>query len=132
MKSALALIGSIALAAATPALAAPKTAAGEAPKCFMTQDLRGHTIGDERTLYLNVGGRSVWRAEMSNNCFGGAGPTDPITLEQRGASSRICGAQDLNVGATLNGGGLSSRCIVERLVRLTPTEAAALPRGMKP
>jgi len=129
MKSTLALIGLMTLSAATPALAAPK--ADAAPKCFMTQAIQGHTIGDERTLYLNVGGKSVYRVDMSNNCFAGAGPTDPVTLKSRGSAS-ICGEQDLDVGATVNGGGLSSRCIVDKMTKLTPAQVAALPKGVKP
>ena len=131
MKLAFAILGAVTLAAATPAPAAPNVA-GAAPQCFMAQQITGHTIGDERTLYLSVGGKSVYRVEMSNNCFGGAGRTDPITISPRGAASSVCGAQDLDVGATLNGGGLTSRCIVDKMVKLTPAEAAALPKGMKP
>ena len=85
MKSTLFLIGAVALAA-TPALAAPK-AAGGVPKCFMSQAIRGHTIGDERTLYLNVDGGTVYRVDMSNNCLAGSGPTDPVTITSRGSAS---------------------------------------------
>ena len=127
MELALAVVSAITLAAANAAVAAPAAA----PKCFMTQQITGHAIANERTLYLRVGGKSVYRAEMSNNCFGGASPSDPITIAPRGSSS-VCGEQDLNVGATLNGGGLSSRCIVDKLTKLTPAEAAALPTGAKP
>jgi hypothetical protein len=95
------------------------------------QDIRNHTVGDDHTLYLNVGGRTVYRVEMSNNCLGGAAPSDAIVLKQRG-SSNICQAIDLDIGATVNGGGLPSRCIVDKLVRLTPAEAAALPAKLKP
>jgi hypothetical protein len=129
MKLALVLIGAAALAAATPALAAGKSAAPG--KCFYMQDIRNHTVGDDHTLYLNVGGRTVYRVEMSNNCLGGAAPSDAIVLKQRG-SSNICQAIDLDIGATVNGGGLPSRCIVDKLVRLTPAEAAALPAKLKP
>lgn len=131
MRLAFAVLGAMMLTAATPAPAAPKSA-GAAPRCFMIQQITGHTIGNERTLYLNVGGKSVYRVEMSNNCFGGAGPTDPITISPRGASSSVCGEQDLDVGATLNGGGLASRCIIDKMIKLTPPEAANLPKGTRP
>ena len=131
MKFALVLIGAAALAAAAPApvFAAGKPAA--AGRCFYMQDIRNHTVGDDHTLYLNVGGRTVYRVEMSNNCLGGAGPSDPIVLKERGSSS-ICQAIDLDISARVNGGGLPSRCIVDKLVRLTPAEAAALPAKVKP
>ena len=63
MKLALAVVSAI-----TPAAA---------PKCFMTQQITGHAIANERTLYLRVGAKSGYRVEMSDNCFGGANPLRP-------------------------------------------------------
>jgi hypothetical protein len=127
MKFAFALLGAAILA--TPGLAAEKPASGG--KCFYIQDIRSHTVGDDHTLYFNVGGRSVYRVEMSNNCLGGAGPSDPIVIKERGSSS-ICTAIDLDVSATVNGGGLPSRCIVDKLTKLTPAQVSALPKKVQP
>jgi hypothetical protein len=129
MKLALALIGAVTLATAAPALAAEKPAA--AGKCFDVKDIKSHAIADDRTLYLNVGGQSVWRVGMSNNCLGGMAPGDPVTIKERSAP-KICEAADLDVHAELNGGGLSSRCIPDTLTRLTAAQAAALPAKVKP
>jgi hypothetical protein len=129
MKLAVSLIGAVALiAAATPALAAEKPAAG---KCFDVKDIKGHAIADDRTLYLNVGGQSVYRVAMSNNCLGGMGANDPVTVKERSAP-KICEAADLDVHAEVNGGGLSSRCVIDTLTRLTPAQASALPAKLKP
>ncbi|MGZ3378046.1 MAG: hypothetical protein ACXU8S_15745 [Phenylobacterium sp.] len=131
MKLVIALIGAVtlpALIAATPALAAEKPAAA---KCFDVKDIKGHAIADDRTLYLNVGGQSVYRVGMSNNCLGGMAPSDPVTVKER-STSKICEAADLDVHAELNGGGLSSRCILDTLSKLTPAQASALPAKLKP
>jgi hypothetical protein len=109
--------------------AAEKPAA--AGKCFDVKDVKGHVIADDHTLYLNVGGHSVYRVAMSNNCLGGMGPSDPVTIKERSAP-KICEADDLDVHAELNGGGLSSRCVLDSLTRLTPAQAAALPPKLKP
>ncbi|HLZ75093.1 hypothetical protein [Phenylobacterium sp.] len=127
MKLAIALIGAVSLAASTPALAAEKPAG----KCFDVKDIKGHVIADDRTLYLNVGGQSVYRVGMSNNCLGGMAPSDPVTLTGRGAP-KICEASDLDVHAEVNGGGLSSRCVIDTLTKLTPAQASALPAKLKP
>jgi Family of unknown function (DUF6491) len=127
MKLSTALICAMCLAAAS-AQAAEKPAAG---KCFYLKDVQNHTVGDDRTLYLNVGGRSVYKVGMSNNCLGGASSSDPIVIKERG-SSNICQAIDLDIGATVNGGALPSRCIVDTITRLTPAQAAALPAKVKP
>jgi len=131
MKSALVPVAVAILAAATPALAAPKAA--PAKQCFRVQDIGNHTVSDSHTLYLSVGGKSVYRATMRNVCLGGISSTDPIELNARGGSGSICEPDDLDVRATLaGGGGLSTRCLIDELVKLTPAEVAALPKGVKP
>jgi hypothetical protein len=131
MKPAFALVAAAILAASTPAFAAPKAAA--ASQCFRTPDIGNHTVGDSHTLYLSVGGKSVYRVTMRNVCLGGISSSDPIEMTARGGSGSICGPDDFDVRATLaGGGGLSTRCLIDSLTKLTPTEAAALPKGVKP
>jgi hypothetical protein len=122
MKIALALVG----AATALALALPAQAAKEDRTCFLTRDMRNHTVGGDHTLYFDVGGRSVWRAEMSNNCLAGAVSSDPIVLRDQAGMGRVCNKLDFDVGVRGN------RCIVDSLTKLTPAEAAALPRKLKP
>ena len=113
-------------AASALILAAPVQAQPAQSTCFRTSEMRNHTIGDNKTLYFDVGGRSVYRAQMSNGCFAGASSSDPIVLQDRAGSGRICSAIELDVSSNGN------RCIVSSLARLTPEEVAALPRKMKP
>ena len=120
LKLALAAAGAAALA--LPAAAQPS---GSAP-CFLTRDMRNHTVGDDHTMYFDVGGRSVYRAVFSNNCLAGSTSSDPIVLRDRGGTGRICKPIELDVGLRGN------RCIVESLTQLTPAEVAALPRKVKP
>lgn len=130
MKLAFALVAAAVLAASTPALAAPKAAAKQ---CFRTQDIGNHTVGDSHTLYLSVGGKSVYRVTMRNVCLGGISSSDPIEMTARSGSGSICEPDDLDIRATLaGGGGLSTRCLIDDLSKLTPAEAAALPKGVKP
>lgn len=121
MKLALCLV-----AAAGAAIVALPVQAAEDGGCFLTRDMRNHTVGSDHTLYFDVGGRSVWRAEMTNNCLAGAVSSDPIVLRERGGMGRICHKMDLDVGV----GG--ARCIVGSLTKLTPAEAAALPKKVRP
>ncbi|HEX3366799.1 hypothetical protein [Phenylobacterium sp.] len=131
MKPAFALVGAAILAASTPALAAPK--ADAAKQCFRAQDIGAHTVGDSHTLYFNVAGKSVYRVTMRNVCLGGISSSDPIEMTARSGSGSICEPDDLDVRATLaGGGGLSTRCLIDELTKLTPAEAAALPKGAKP
>nr|MEA2797643.1 hypothetical protein [Phenylobacterium sp.] len=122
MRIALALIG----AASAAALALPAQAAKDDSSCFLTSDMRNHTVGDDHTMYFDVGGRSVWRAEMSNPCFAGATSSDPIILRDQAGMGRICHKLDLDVGIR------GTRCIVKNLTKLTPAEVAALPKKLRP
>jgi hypothetical protein len=122
MKTALALIG----AASALILALPAQARPVEKTCFRTSEMRNHTIGDDKTMYFDVGGRSVYRAQMSNGCFAGATSSDPIVLQDRAGTGRICSAIELDVSSNGN------RCIVSSLAKLTPEEFAALPKKMKP
>ncbi len=119
-KSALALAGVMALA--LPAAASPTDNIG----CFLTRDIRNHTVADDKTMYIDVGGRSVYRVNMSNNCLAGSTSSDPYTLNDRGSMGRICHKLDFDVAVRGN------RCIVDSVVKLTPAEAAALPKRVRP
>jgi hypothetical protein len=94
--------------------------------CFLTRDMRNHTVGDDHTMYFDVGGRAVYKATMSNNCLSGSTSSDPIVLRDLAGTGRICNKIELDVAARGN------RCIVDSLTKLTPAEVAALPRKVKP
>lgn len=98
--------------------------------CFRTSDIRNHTIGDARTLYLRVGRGEVYRVGMSGACLAGAIDSDPLVMRQPPGSPIVCRPLDLDVGVSK--GGFESPCIVGSIVRLTPAEADALPRKLKP
>ena len=125
MQRALSLI----LAAA--ALGVLPVAAGAAPlkdtlPCFLRSDLRNHTVGDAHTLYQEVSGQGVYRIVMSNACLAGAVSSDPIVLRDQAGMGRICKPIELDVSVR------GTHCIAQSLTRLTPAEAAALPKKVRP
>ena len=124
MKLALPLVA--AAGAAILALPAQAAAASQDDGCVRTQDIRNHTVGDSRTMYFDVNGKWVYRATMSNNCLATAVSSDPIVLRQVGGSGYICKKIDLDISVR------GSRCIVDSWTRLTPAEAAALPKKLRP
>lgn len=123
MKTAPILIAAAgALLIALPAAAQPKAA----NSCFWTRDLRNHTVGGDHVLYFDVGGRSVYKVETSDNCLAGATSSDPIVMVNRTGSGQICNKMDLDISIR------GARCIVSNMTKLTPAEAAALPKKIKP
>jgi len=105
-------------------------AAAVVPACFRTRDIRNHTVGDARTMFLNVDGRIVYRVEMSNNCFSAATSSDPIIIQNPPGSSDVCRPIDLDVGVSM--GGFTNRCLVSSIVPMTPEQVAALPPKLRP
>lgn len=119
------LAGLAALAAAT-AFGASAQPAAPAGQCFMTRDLRNHTVGDAHTLYFNVKGRDVYRVTTAGGCLAGAMSSDPIVMLDRGSMGRICDKMDLDISVQ------GIRCIVSGVSKLTPEEAKALPKHVRP
>ncbi|HEV7383411.1 MAG TPA: hypothetical protein VGN89_00930 [Phenylobacterium sp.] len=119
------VLSGLAVLAAAAALAAQ---AQPAPggKCIYTRDLRNHTVGDDHTLYFDVGGRDVYRVTTSDACLAGATSSDPIVLRDRASTGRICDKLDWDISVH------GARCIVSGMSRLTPDEVKALPKHVKP
>jgi hypothetical protein len=121
----LVLVSLAALAAATAfgATAQPSASGG---KCFLTRDLRNHTVGDAHTLYFNVNGRDVYRVTTSDSCLAGATSSDPIVLRDRASTGRICDKMDWDISVR------GARCIVSGMSVMTPEEVKALPKRLQP
>jgi hypothetical protein len=101
-----------------------------APMCFRTADIRGHTVGDDRTLYLNVNGRAVYRVQMSGACLAGATSSDPLVMRQPPGSAIVCRPIDLDV--SISKGGFPSPCIVNSITPMSVAEVDALPPRLRP
>ncbi len=111
-----------------PDKADSKAAAPVQKSCFFNRDIRGFAAPDDKTLYLRVRAKEVYRLDMKGRC-----PEldweHKIAIDSRG-SSAICSAIDAMV-LVKNPIGVS-RCPVETLTRLTPEEVAALPKKSRP
>jgi hypothetical protein len=118
------------LAAATAILGASAFGALAAPAsedaCFLTRDLRGHTIGtDGHTLYFDVNGTAVYQVTTTNNCLANVTGSDTLILRDRG-QGKICHPLDLDIRAR------GTQCLVANMSRLSPAEAQALPKRLRP
>jgi hypothetical protein len=113
----------LAAAAAFAAQAAPQSSPQQ---CFQTREMRNHTVGDDHTLYLGVGGHDVYRVTTSDNCLAGATSSDPIVLDNTASQGRICGKMDLDIRVR------GMRCIVSGVTKLSPEQASALPKHVQP
>jgi hypothetical protein len=120
----------LATLAAVPAVSAAQTDPARASTpCFRLSDLGGHKIASSDSLYYSVRRKEVYKFTFSGSCLAGVTNSDPLVLEPLGASSQICKPMDLNLGV---GGPMSRRCIIKSIERLTPEQAEALPKKLKP
>ena len=120
----------LATGAAAPSAAAAKPEAKyDAHQCFYTRNVTSFAAPDEKTLYVRVGVRDVYRFDMFGTC-----PdidwNQSLALVSR-ASSWICSGMDADVVTHRTGLG-AQRCPVSNVRKLTPEEVAALPRRAKP
>ena len=100
-------------------------------ECFRTRDMEGHTIGDDRSLFIDVRGKGVYRVSMRGACLAGAVSSDPLVIEQPPGNALVCRPMDFDVRIS-KGGGPAIPCIVETITRLSDTEVASLPPKLRP
>ena len=130
IAAALSLAAASALAASAPVPLGPPPPAGtvlSGDQCILDRDLGNHTVIDKNTLLLDARGRSkgLYRLTMGNGCLQSSISSDPLNIRYVGGD-KICAPKDLVLTAR------SGLCNVVSIVKLTPEEAAALPRKLKP
>lgn len=111
----------VALSAPVPAVAAG------AGQCLYVNQITSTKADGLRTVYARAGHGDLWRIDLAADCaFLGDGK---IVLQPHGSGS-ICGPQDFDLSVIASGG--SQRCFVKGFTRLTPEEAAAVPKKAQP
>jgi hypothetical protein len=111
-----------ALMTAMPAAAQPASP----DHCLLTRLLQGHTVaGDGHTLYFGANGTDVYQVTTGGPCLAHATASDTIVLRDRGLG-KICHPNDLDL--TVRG----TRCVVDKFVKLSPSEISALPKRLQP
>jgi hypothetical protein len=103
-------------------------AAKPARACFFNRDVRGFAAPDDKTLYLRVRSKDVYRLDLKGRCPDLDWETR-IGLDSHGSNS-ICAPIDVDV--QVRGPIGVSRCPVSAITRLTPEEVTALPRKSRP
>ncbi|MBS0360856.1 MAG: hypothetical protein JSR98_05720 [Proteobacteria bacterium] len=136
MKTPLAIAASaaiLALGVGAAAQADQKTDAKPASRdqCFWARNVTSFAAPDDHTVYVRVNQRDVYRLDLMIPCPD-VNWNQRIALESsHGAGGSICNALDAEIISHATGLG-RQRCPVKTLTKLTPEEAAALPKHAKP
>ncbi len=114
-----------------PAVAHAADAPAPARDCFISSSWHGWSAAREGdALYLRVHGDEIYRVDLTPGVhvhrYGG----DYLVSQIRG-SSWICSALDLDLALT-DYDGFSRALVATNLRKLTPEEAAAIPREDRP
>ncbi len=117
-----AIIGAASLAAPPAAQAQPGR------QCFYTNSINGYSAQDDHTILIRVG-RDIYRAGLMSDCPG-LTFRHTLVLKTATGSGSVCGALDLDVGFTDH--GITEKCPVSDLRRLSPEEVSAIPKKYLP
>jgi hypothetical protein len=111
------------------ACAAPADTNGR--NCFTVNDWHGWSSPSPGVLYLAVGFRDVYKAELSQPVPGLNQPDTVVISDETGLQT-ICSAVDLHLILTHRGGGGRRGLIVKSLTKLTPDQIAAIRKRDRP
>ena len=129
MTITLAALAALLVGGASPAALAEPAARYDRNQCFYTRNVTSFAAPNDKTLYVRVGVRDVYRFDMFGHC-----PdidwNQRLALVSRG-SSWICDGMDAEVITHATGIG-RQRCPVSHMQKLTPEEVAALPKRARP
>jgi hypothetical protein len=121
--------GAVALSAL--ALAALPAAAATNHPCFFVSQWQGWKADGPNVLYLRVNLSDIYRADLSAGSQQLTWPGSYHLISRVEGTNSVCGPLDLQL-AVADGHGFYQPLIVRSLVKLTPEEAAALPRSLRP
>jgi hypothetical protein len=108
-------------------MAAPALAQGQS--CFFVTQWHGWKAADDHTVYINVDSHRIYRLDMSGACP--ALLDSSAVLISKNQTSSICSAIDWDLRIS-QGHGVITGCIVDKMTQLSPDQAAALPRSLRP
>ena len=113
--------------------AAAQSTSSQAPArspCFFVTQWQGWSSPSPNVLYLRINNRDIYRVDLSAGSSMLRAPDMHLVSINRGSNS-ICSAIDLDLKIADNH-GFSEPLIAKKLTKLSPEEAAAIPKKFRP
>ena len=127
LLAAAAAAGVMGLTAGGPALAQDRHKPQS--QCFLSSNVENFSAPDNRTVFLRVGVKDIWRLDLMNDCLD-LPFRQHIGFESAGGDPWICTPIQATVVAHVS--GIAHRCPVSGMHHLTPDEVASLPKRVRP
>ena len=99
--------------------------------CFFAHQFRTWKAQDDRTIMIRVDPNRYYRLDMAASCSTMRSPGSFLVTLFRGPNL-VCSALDWNITVKDNFRGPAQGCIVKKMTVVSPDEAAAIPRQVKP
>ncbi len=119
------------VAASAPATSQPIPAYSPMAHCFFSNELDNWKAPDPKTVYVRVSMNRYFRLDLSGSCHALMEPGAFLITKIHGPDT-ICGPLDWDLHVAASWRDIPEACIVKQMTELTPAEAAALPKKMKP
>ena len=120
----------IAAAAAALGAALPAAAQTGRESCFRLSQISNTMPDGDRRIYVRVNVNSFYRIDLANRCASLPYPGNHLVLTPAGGNDLVCHPIDLDL--KVSEGGVRESCLISSITRLTPEEAAAIPKKVKP
>ena len=124
------LAAAAAALACAPAAPAQPHADSRNDSCFRLSMLSNWRPDGDRRIYLRVGVNTFYRVDLAARCTSLPYEGNHLVISPTPGSDMICRPLDLDLKVSEN--GVREPCFVKSITRLTPEEAAAIPRKAKP
>lgn len=93
--------------------------------------MRNHRIADAETINIRVGLKDYFQVKTQGSCTFAARPDETLIVSSASGSDLICSAIDLDLKVARLPDFVTP-CIVKSIRPMTPEEARALPKRLKP
>ncbi len=119
----------LAIAVAAALAASPALAQGR-DNCFRLSQVSNTHADGERRIYVKVGAGDYFRIDLAHRCASLPYQGNHLVLTPTPGTDLICHPLDLDLKVSEN--GAQESCFIQSITRLTPAEAAAIPKKVKP
>jgi hypothetical protein len=126
----LAFAAAIAALGATHVASAQPAAGTGRENCFRLSMLSNTRPDGDRRIYARVGVNDFYRIDLASRCSSLPYEGNHLVLTPTPGQDLICRPIDLDLKVSEN--GATEPCFIKSITRLTPAEAAAIPKKSKP